>query len=997
MTEPTAAPSADAPSDDVAALVGAYQAFLSARQQQFAAVAAALRGAIDGHDAALTILRAVLGPGDGPSWVPVVAYVDEVRECAVLPLRSALEALNLVEGSRQDWAQISAADGLAWSGLSKKDQQFLSPLVPYWRAASAVLQEIEFGVSEWTRHTLDAASGLDSRVSGSEADTAETEDDAEAETPTASEYEAAGEELMQHLGAALTALDGLTEGLLPTLSEQANARRRKLKAAAERDSAESDADDGQGEEATAWEGWISQANARVALSAARLAAFSALADMQVSLVEHLGRQGPGMWAVAAEAASGHLMELRAQAESLYAQLDQSHDGRQAVRQARTLYREATKHLDKDYVGVASPGEARRFVEERVAASLRDLRERVQNLPDVLLVHSLPETTETPVNPRTTARDVMLRSAADEAIDKTLEPAFAAVREQASSSIDTLAEEATNLQSVLRFHLGAAIEELQDAYTVRTSAEARGAADAAARELSLDGLSRVLETLAQQHSRVDDCLSGVSATLTEARKAVWLAIGSQLQAETATQKLTLKTRSTVTESVTDARTRATEVSTDLMEQTLRHLRTGFEAAKTALEFGRKALSGEKEPVDRQASIDAVARLADIRARLPVVYRRIFTFYPLDDETLLAGREQDLTWLRKQLLLWRRGRASAIVLSSAPGSGLTSFLNVAQRTCLRGCNVTEVEIHERETSEQVVTVLLAQALGLTTGEEPPDNLRALADRIMAREETGAVNVCIVDRLEHLMLRRIGGMDLLGRLLRLFSATDSRVFWIGTVSDFAWQLLGKSEPLALGLVQYRKMAPYDRPAVEEVIIKRHRRSGLPLVFDPPAIITPFFRRKLRKAGSDEERQAMLQAEYFDDLFAASGQNIMLALFYWHLSIICHAEPPSIQVKALPKLSFDFLDFLSLPEAFALKAFLEHATLTVEEFSHIADISSEASHEIFESLGNSMIVELDANEYRNVVNVQFERIEPDRRYRLRPLLVQPIIRFLRTRNIVH
>ncbi|MEM9056659.1 MAG: hypothetical protein AAGD86_04230, partial [Pseudomonadota bacterium] len=948
------------------------------------------------------------------AWPAVASYVQRVREAVVLPLGDELAAVDVVAAATAAWTEQAAAAGTVWSELSKRDQQLLAPLVPFWQAVAGAVSALEQGVSQWTRQSLDGASALDGGAPPALGAAESATDLPEASAPEADPaavptpafdltvYHEAGSHLAARLSAAQALFADLTAALMPTLSEAAASRRKKLAAAAAKDAADGAdtlaAAELLAEEAAApWQTWFEQANARVALAGARLAAFTALADGQADFLDGLGRKGPGQWALAAGHAAGHLRELKSRAEGLYAELDASHDGRLAIRQATEFFREATGRLDKDYVGVTSPGEASRFAEEHAAAMLAAVRATAQTLPDTLQVHSLPESDEQAVNPRAPAREVTLRPAILEAIDAILEPAFADATGIAKNGVAALADEAANLQSVLRFHLGAATEELRDAYWKRSSSESRSAADAAARELSLAGLDRVVETLGHQQRLVDECLTAVSARLTAARGAVWQSIGTQVQAETATQKLTLKTRSRLSGYLLEARERATQAALALLQATWKQARAGGERLVEAFHVSRKAVTGESEPVDRQASIDAVAKLDDIRAKLPVVYRHLFTFYPLSDETLLAGRDKDMTWLRKQLLLWRRGRARAFVLSSLPGSGLTTFLNVARQTCLRAANVTEVDIAQRVTDEATLTALLAAALSLPEADAPPADLGELADRIVAREATSVLDVCIVERLEHLFLRRIGGTDLLGRLLRFFSATDSRVFWIGTVSDFAWQLLSKSEPLALGLVHYRKMSSYDREAVEEVIVKRHRRSGLPLSFDPPATVSPFFRRRLRKAGSDEARQALLQAEYFDDLFAASGQNIMLALFYWHLSITYHSEPASIQVNALPRLSFDFLAFLSLPEAFALKAFLEHATLTVDEYSRIADVSLDASVETFESLGNSMLIELDANEYRDVANVEFERIEPERRYRLRPLLVQPVIRHLRTKNIVH
>ena len=345
----------------------------------------------------------------------------------------------------------------------------------------------------------------------------------------------------------------------------------------------------------------------------------------------------------------------------------------------------------------------------------------------------------------------------------------------------------------------------------------------------------------------------------------------------------------------------------------------------------------------------------------------------------------------------GLSDPLVVIAAPGAGRTSFLNVLRRTVLRKCNVRVVTLAERVDEERVLVERLAGAFGLGKGSAPPATLVELEHALLARPvDESVLEVCVIDRLAHVYRRRIGGASLLGRLLRMMSATDHRVAWIATVSQYGWQILEKNEPAAAQLVVRRNLTPLDRDDLEEVIMDRHRRSGLALTFEAATDANPLLRRRLRVARSEERRQEILRDEWFDRLFAACGQNIMLALLYWVRAVELEAAGAGMRVMPLRALNFRFIDALPLEHSFALKALLEHATLTVGEYSDVAAVSMDTARDVFGSLANSFLIEpVEVDE--PLVGFDIATIDLTQRYRVRTLIVNPIVEHLQARNIVH
>jgi hypothetical protein len=242
----------------------------------------------------------------------------------------------------------------------------------------------------------------------------------------------------------------------------------------------------------------------------------------------------------------------------------------------------------------------------------------------------------------------------------------------------------------------------------------------------------------------------------------------------------------------------------------------------------------------------------------------------------------------------------------------------------------------------------------------------------------------------------MELAARVLGFLSETDTRVLRVVTTTDAAWQLIEASELAAAGLVTRHVLDPPDRTELEELILRRHQRSGLQLVFDVPDESThPILARRLR-AIDDERRQTLLRTEFFDRLHEASGQNVMLALFYWFWSVTLEDDDTTLRVRPLAPIAFEGLDALPLPHAFALKALLEHGILTVDELAEVLGLSPATSRSLLETLGNALII-APADRVEEPRAFQFASVEYDTRYLIRHLLIHPVACFLRSRNIVH
>ncbi|NNF57739.1 MAG: AAA family ATPase, partial [Rhodothermaceae bacterium] len=430
------------------------------------------------------------------------------------------------------------------------------------------------------------------------------------------------------------------------------------------------------------------------------------------------------------------------------------------------------------------------------------------------------------------------------------------------------------------------------------------------------------------------------------------------------------------------------------------RLGRRQAEQLITAGRTAagLAAENER-DRLEALDALAHLDALRARLPLVYRRLFSFQPVGDPLLLEQRDTALEAVRTAYQRWTDGQlTSAILLTGPPGSGRTSVLMALRRTLFSDASPATLVLTRRIENEPELAALIAQALDLDPGPEP--SLNRLEEILQAESERHRIG--LIENLEHLLLRAPSGSDLYERMAVFLSRTDGVVFWVTTMVEPAWHFLLRTEPQIAALSQPIVLQALDRAGLEAAVMKRHMRSGLPLVFAEPTDLQPLTRRRLQRAETEDAQQTILREVFFDRLFRASGGHLQLAFLHWLRTIDFEAVTDRLTVNPLHALDFSFIERFDLVRSFTLKALLQHGSLTLPEHDRVLRTTREESFLVFEALANELLIEQivkpsgDGAMSRDTVGAPIASITPTDRYRIRPLVVNPVTEALRAKNML-
>lgn len=671
----------------------------------------------------------------------------------------------------------------------------------------------------------------------------------------------------------------------------------------------------------------------------------------------------------------------------------------------------------------------------------EARALLPGIPESLALHTLPDASAAHAADRHARRfAVRLRDQADRAINPPYPERLRSTADALRQRVSHVWGETEQVRHIVQYNLGAAIDELRepgepdapatpkDAFAPRSDAhaatphepagEGHAEDDAtppsdphqraldAARELAADGLRRASETLPELAQSLGGPWTELRRALFRAAEEDWVALHRAARSDAFIEGQWVNLRTKLSRDFKQYQREAGRAWERLRERGAKLLRIGQRRAKQLIKKGQSAVGVlEASEEERLVTLDAITSVPTLLEALPLVYRRLFAFEPLSEPALLEGRSRDLARLRLHLKRWKEGQEAGALLVAMPlGSGRTSLLNVAETRLAedQDARVVRVAFAHRVRSEHDLVVALAEALGLADivaeeqGEGSDEALafddleRALEGR--PREKTH--RVVLVDDLEHLVLRARGGSRLVERFLVFLSRTDNLVFWALAVSDSAWGFLERTSRAAAGLVTVHRPEPVDRATLEEIVVGRHRRSGLPLAFDAPPDLPPLTKQRLRRAGTPEETQAVLREDYFDRLHRAAGQNIMLALLQWLRSADFQSEAGILHVRPLDPLSFRFLSTFDRDRAFTLKAFLDHKTLTLEDHDRIFRMSSAQSTFLLEALLNQrLIVPHGAPRGTPATG----RIDPDIAYRIRPLILNPLTQYLRGQHIVY
>jgi hypothetical protein len=627
----------------------------------------------------------------------------------------------------------------------------------------------------------------------------------------------------------------------------------------------------------------------------------------------------------------------------------------------------------------------RKVADEVATQLSDA---LRFLPESVGVHALQENPER-ISPTAPVRSVGFRDFVLRTVDVLRLEAIRNAPEPIRSFLKSADAEASEIPNIVSYNLTEARNEL-----LSSGEASAGGSIADARSLTTEGLSRTRQAIDDLVLQMGEAWRSFTEEAHGLLRTTFGEIHGRAVAEGAVQEQMLGLRVAGQAWLRILLDRGRDGLSWLERRGGRVLRKAWVRGSRLVRLGRSAVgSTPTEEWEIDEALGVLRGIPDLLGSLPLVYRRLFSFQPVTDPNFLVDRETALSWVARRLEAWQDGFGAPCLISGPPGVGHSSLLNVLESTLLEELPTARLELGRRIRDETSLASLLTETF--RTGGEAPRTLAEVAGRIREASAPDHPRVILVEHLEHLFLRVPGGGELWEDFITFQVQTSNRVFWLSQTYSATWKLLSKSKPRAAVLLAHLPMSYLSREAMEKLIMLRHRRSGLPVEFVQPTDLNPLVRRRLRLSRNEKARQEVLRRECFDRIFRLSEGNVSTAILHWLRSSDFTSREGWLRVTPPRPFRLVPLDETDLNLGFALKAFLEHGSLTMREFREVFATTTEEAFQVFEALRSRMLLEsLDTLPGQRS---GIERPEEEEPYRIPGIMSQGVARRLSTLNILH
>jgi hypothetical protein len=369
-------------------------------------------------------------------------------------------------------------------------------------------------------------------------------------------------------------------------------------------------------------------------------------------------------------------------------------------------------------------------------------------------------------------------------------------------------------------------------------------------------------------------------------------------------------------------------------------------------------------------DFLAESESAIAKLPLVYQRLFRSEAVTDELLFVPRMDSFEKLHQAYANWQLDRYAPTVLVGEPGAGRSSLLlkwvNVSRKPNIKAISL---QPPSRITTEEDLCELIRNGLELPECKDTDELIEAINALSVNR-------IVLMEDLEQYFLKHIGGFAAIRSLTRIISETHKKVFWVFSISNYAWDYLNKTVGLNDAVGYVIELGAFTDLEIKEIIMKRHRLSGFKIDFMASDLD---LKNQTYRRALEEERPEILKNTYFSDLNHLADSNLSISFLFWMRSALS-IEEFTLKVGSLKDIDFSFMNELHVSKAITLHQLMLHNGLNAQELAKVLGIREEAARE-------SLLLLLDDGIL----------IRHKDAYRINPLLYRHSIRMLKKRNFIH
>ena len=355
-------------------------------------------------------------------------------------------------------------------------------------------------------------------------------------------------------------------------------------------------------------------------------------------------------------------------------------------------------------------------------------------------------------------------------------------------------------------------------------------------------------------------------------------------------------------------------------------------------------------------------------MPYIYRRLFQIAPLENDRLYISREAEEKQLEMAYNSWLNRGYAPVVISAEKGGGITSFLNMFVNRLENKNKIKRLSIKPSVSNGQDLLKIFEEVFR-------PEKFSSFEELISYLSIDENRQVIVIENLQHMYLRFVKGLECLKILTDIISRTSKNIFWITSSTLYANEFLNKTIRLNDIFGYHISLKQLQRNQIIGLITKRNSISGYNLEYEPDPKLP---RKKDFEKLTYEQKQNLLEKEFFNSLNKFAQSNVSLALLFW-LRSIREIQERRVYINADFEISNTILNSLSPEKTFVLQSLVLHDGLRVTDLARTINYSLNETRQLAQILYDDGVL-----------------VKNDDVFLINPLLYRQSITILKTKNLL-
>ncbi|MFZ2651200.1 MAG: hypothetical protein WA210_13945, partial [Burkholderiaceae bacterium] len=305
-------------------------------------------------------------------------------------------------------------------------------------------------------------------------------------------------------------------------------------------------------------------------------------------------------------------------------------------------------------------------------------------------------------------------------------------------------------------------------------------------------------------------------------------------------------------------------------------------------------------------------------LPRELQATLTEEPVARELSIDVYPQLDTLEAQALALPGGGGGALVALAGERGAGKTSWMLELQRRLEGAVPCVLHSFDSRTPSVDALCLALSRSLGF----EPSAQESVLIERLRGQ----APCVVLLDLVQNMLLRAVGGHAGHDALVRIAQATTGSVLWVLAYARWPFEYVQRTQ---LGRDVYDRvimLAPWSEAQIGALIDARMAAAGFSADYETLGL-NDGLARPIRRAAPDaadiDERAA---DRYHRLVWDYANGNPRLALHFFRLSLVW-TQGKEVAVRLFPMPSVDALEPFETQTWLTLACLVQHESLTIDE----------------------------------------------------------------------